>query len=102
MRGLAPSPPPAACSAHPSPTPRVRCRFWQVRLLEDTPKLNLALITIGEDYDKAVFSRYLAAAKGGSAPSQGMHVAATNMASIAKAFERIAQTMAASTAGASD
>lgn len=67
-------------------------------LLARTPNLNLALITIGDDYDKSAFERYKSASK--AAPGdQRLHMKASDTDSISKAFKDIARQMV-STAGA--
>ena len=70
-----------------------------VRKLQSTPKLNIALITIGDQYDKVVLDRFIDAAKGSTHKNQALHVQATNMQSISEAFERVAQSMAAGAGG---
>lgn len=68
-------------------------------VLRDTPNLNLALITLGDEVDMAVVNRLKNAAIGGSEPNTGLHMAADNLETVIKAFEAVAETMV-STAGA--
>jgi len=69
-----------------------------IQILQSTPKLNFALITIGEEGDQKKFAGLKRAAE---RDGIGMIVPASNTKAIEDAFAKIAATMAATAGGAS-
>ena len=64
-----------------------------VQILRSTPKLNLALITVGGDMDMRVCTKYMDAVE--AAGNTSLLVKAKNQAEIAAAFETVSAAMSA-------
>ena len=71
-----------------------------LRGLEDSQELNPALITLGTEIDQGAINELQTAAQQGSYPCVGMHVEATDLNAVKKAFEDIAKEMVAPSSGA--